>query len=429
MSYYWLQVIPDSGESGTRSVLIPEAEDYIRTLGLENFINRTLANPDVDLILFSRIQNNYDSSAAYCLRCCVSHHIKRCCEALTLRYGRGNFEARDVYPLALEDCINIGEEIPHQILVIRILSSWNPTQGQLSTWTNRVVCKYRLIVNFLEGYGVSKFSDWGLINGVKLGRLERILKSINLDEVRIQQYKNLLIVFKNIYTKERLDSTQGRGQKCQPPTPDQLQRIEEKYRQYNSFSNGSILSKLEEIIVHLRQYEINIRDNFIPQERLQIESDNRVLRDFQTNNNNEDRELLQGSIFIMTAIIIDKRYEKRQRRANGNSEMYLQALNLYFCRNMTQENIAIETDCGEQSTITRLLDLKTLYLDISISVLNELNDQGLIPANDSGSSINQLDETQKNIAKYLNEEVILNDVVRTVLSHAVCQYFQLRETL
>ena len=68
-------------------------------------------------------------------------------------------------------------------------------------------------------------------------------------------------------------------------------------------------------------------------------------------------------------------------------------------------------------------------MDISISVLNELNDNGLIPANDSGSSINQLDETQKNIAKYLNEEVILNDVVRTVLSHAVCQYFQPRETL
>ena len=431
MASYYIQIIPDSGFSGSRSgikfIEIVVLYDHLRKVFSRYF------SPDHwhDVMLFNQVENNYDSYAALCLRCYISWCIRGSCIGLTTKYGNArNFTVKDIYHFALEDYINIQEKTSLQILAIEILSSWNPRQAKLSTWTNKLTWTYKPIVDFLEEHGVSKFSGWGLMNSLKSEELKLILRSINLQEAKIQQYTDLLTVFKSIYTEDRRSNSQGRGRKCQPPTPDQLRRMDEKYQQYSSYDNGgSILSELEAIIVHLRQYEKILNNNFISPERLEKELDDRVLENLQTNNDSEYRELLQCSIFKVVAVMIDKRYEKKQRRINSNSEIYLQALNLHFCQNMTQENIAIELNCGKQSTISRLLDLDSLYLDISISVLNELNDKGLIPATDPASSINQLDQIQRDITRYLNEEVILNDSVRTILSHAVCQYFQPRETL
>jgi hypothetical protein len=429
--FWYKQVIPDSSnrDTGLRQVQIPTAKDLITQISSDEQLE--LDPKATNLKLLHLMAGDFNNPAAHCLRCYISHQIKFACQRLTRKHGEmGGFKNKDIFPYALEDYIELRRNVSPNILAIKILSKFDPEQAQLSTYTDRIVSRYREVRRFLKDRGISPWTDWGLLNGATKNNLKNSALAVGLDEAKI-----LLTCFQDVYTIDRRKN--GKSSKiCKPPTSAQLEEICSLLSQTSpkllSLTPEDLQLKLELIANGLRIYKMGERGSnkriiTAEQEQLEIERQEAATsEDWDVSLGTIiDRDILLREIEQVIKINIDREYKWHQSRKDRKPVEYLKALHLYFCERMTQAQITIQLGSTDQSQVSRLLKLKKMYADTVDGVFNALKSRNLI-SSDANENDNEFKSIKELIRKYLNEENIVDDRPQTVISQAICNYLQSR---
>jgi DNA-binding ferritin-like protein (Dps family) len=446
---YWHQVIPDSSESGLRECEIITARDFIEQISSNGRLD--LDPRAINLRLLNLITGDFNHPAAQCLRCYISHEIRATCEDLAGKHGKmGNFKNKDIFPYALEDYIEERREVLSEKLskrlAIKILSTFNPSSGtELSTWTDRLVRTRREVVRFLDDHGVSRWTDWGLLNDATARDLENATTFL---QVGLEEAKRLLTCFHDVYTEDRRRN--AKKGKCEPPTLEQLQEICNLLSHSSSESlqltDESLQLKLKLIAKGLRNWKMGgtrvtseeayelrksrmdgmmatgeqaeVVDEFEQPEVSSADED----RDVFLAENEDFRDISRSEIKQMITAEVDRKYKQHQRRIDGKPAEYLQALHLYFViGTKSQKEIAVELRWERQDQVSKLLRLA----DIDNAVFNGLQSKNII-SSDINKNDNEFKRIMKLIRKYLNKEIIVDDQSQTVLSQAICKYLQSR---
>jgi DNA-binding ferritin-like protein (Dps family) len=446
---YWHQVIPDSSESGLRECEIITARDFIKQISSNGRLN--LDPRAINSRLLNLIIGDFNHPAAQCLRCYISHEIRATCEDLAGKHGKmGNFKNKDIFPYALEDYIEERREVLSEKLskrlAIKILSTFNPSSGtELSTWTDRLVRTHREVVRFLDDHGVSRWTDWGLLNNATVRDLDNARTFL---QVGLEEAKRLLTCFHDVYREDRRRN--AKTGKCEPPTLEQLQEICNLLSHSSSESlqltDESLQLKLKLIAKGLRNWKMGgtrvtseeayglrksrmdgmrdtgeqaeVVDEFEQPEVSSADED----RDVFLAENEDFRDISRSEIKQMITAEVDRKYKQHQRRIDGKPAEYLQALHLYFViGTKSQKEIAVELGWERQDQVSKLLRLA----DIDNAVFNGLQSKNII-SSDINKNDNEFKRIMKLIRKYLNKEIIVDDQSQTVLSQAICKYLQSR---
>ncbi|NJN23155.1 MAG: hypothetical protein HC810_00420 [Acaryochloridaceae cyanobacterium RL_2_7] len=199
------------------------------------------------------------------LRCCVSHLIEQSCIQLAQQFGETyHFQAQDLMPLVLDSNSRMSSRhLGHyESLTTKILSTFNPRQGNLGTWATRLVRNNHRVSEFFLDHGLYMITDWAILNDTTPKQAQKFLSEVQTltpYEVKVSCY--LLRAFHQIYRKDRdLSSKKGR---CYPPTADQLTRMivvlktwEVSTLNFEAGSEAVVLSQLQTLARQLRQYRI-----------------------------------------------------------------------------------------------------------------------------------------------------------------------------
>lgn len=115
---------------------------------------------------------------------------------------------------------------------------------------------------FLLEHEVYLVSDWAILNDTSSKQLQRIFSQFHhLTSLEIQQATQLLGSYHAVYRAQHLQARQAgiKGQ-CQPPTIEQLRKMQERLSpQTNRMCPETLLAQLEEMASRLRQYRIHVR--------------------------------------------------------------------------------------------------------------------------------------------------------------------------
>jgi hypothetical protein len=444
--FWYTQVIPDfSSSTGIKETEIDTARNVIEAISSNGKLN--LDSKATNLGLLKLVAGDFSKPLAYCLRCYISHQIKFTCRWLTKQHGEmGNFKNKDIFPYALEDFIEKRKDVSSKVLAIKILSTFNPLSGtELSTWTNRLVRRHPAIDKFLKDHGISPWTDWGLLNFTTAQDLK---KATTFLQVRVEEAERLLTCFHVVYREDR--QSNGKTGKCEPPTPEQLQRmcnlLSHQPSESLELTHESLQLKLKLIAKGIRNWKMGgtrvssekaynlhkskIGGTRVTGEQAEIvdEIDRQEIfgadddRDIFLGENENRRDILLREINRVTRIQVDREYKRQQRAQTGQPEAYLQLLHLYFEQGMNQTQVAIETARG-QGQMSRLLN--RLRTDIVDGVFNGLQSKNIIPSNSNGNH-DEFESIKGSIREYLDEYIIVDDRPQTVISQAVCNYLQSR---
>ncbi|MGB3296560.1 MAG: hypothetical protein WBB01_26540 [Phormidesmis sp.] len=205
--------------------------------------------------------------AGLCLRCYVSEPILRACQKIdSLFSGNKSFSYQDLLPFVLNDdgknLVVIDDTDQQQVLdessdlkpsafkifALEVLRTYKDDHRSMSleNWTFLRTKQHPELKNFLAEFGFQPFSDWTLINRIRLNQLERLSAG--------DRY--LVEAFHKVYRRDRRQTHQtGR---CQDPTAKQLTEMNELLKaQGTAFdSTRDLFKALKQVAKQLRQFDI-----------------------------------------------------------------------------------------------------------------------------------------------------------------------------
>lgn len=364
--------------------------------------------------------------AKICLKCFISSQIERVCQQLVAQFGQKyGFTCSDLLPLVLDEDHRRyaqAQTTAYQSLAEQILQSFDPQQSSLATWTSRRVKHHKELNAFLLEHGIYLVSDWAILNDTTSKQLERIFSQFHqLTTVEIQECQQLLASYHAIYRTQRLQGRQG-GTKspCAPPTPEQLQQINQHLSQQNhpQIPPAILTAKLQKIASLLREYRIYVRGGSLPRE----EADSRILATTIPADNSdtidEQTEFLQlyHQEFVtcldqVITQVISHRVSQLQRQDPEKAQQFLKALELFHCQKLSMTEIAAQLGLKAQFHVSRLLKLKAFRADIQRELLMELRDRIMEKAQayinpQNLQTCDQQTEQALKIAEALNELIV-----------------------
>jgi predicted transcriptional regulator len=403
---YYHQFVPDhSNIKGARKIEIPTARHFIDKLEYHPLLTK------IDLELLVMVQGDYNNHAAHCLRCYISCLITLSCLQLAQKYGeRGAFKSKDIFPYALEDFIEVGKQVSSKLLAIKILSTFNPDNAKLPTWTKHLVRQHPSINQFLLEHNVDPWTDWGLLNGATRHNIIQLSLTPFVTEEAIA----LLNCFHAVYTRDRRKSGKN-GQRCEQPRSEQLQEM-------CTISKISFPEDLlQKLVLLASQLRANIMPRREPKNILKGEVAAIAIEQKKAPNYNddEDREMLQQEIEKATKAVIDLYYEKYSKNDKQQKE-YLRALHCHLCEGLNQTNTAIRLGWSQATVSRKLQDFRTKICDL---VLISLNSQNLFSV-DICSDHNKFEEIKQYIDDFLDTHTVTDDLVQKVLSKAACKHLE-----
>ncbi len=202
------------------------------------------------------------AEAALCFRCRISHEILKAAKLIYKRYGnnpRKPFTFDSILPLILSDdgrpyklsfltdketkkMFFHGIQVLHECL----------KQGYSVGLAVSMVEQSPVIKSFLLEHGIYPYSDWTILNQTTVKKLEKTLQTFeSLPKLEIEKFKQILESYALIYTKER----EGKYSPCEPPTYEQLQRMNAYLKQtYQvTFADKTLIKYLKEMAYYLRE--------------------------------------------------------------------------------------------------------------------------------------------------------------------------------
>ena len=347
-------------------------------------------------------QTDVTLPAELSLRCYVSHIIEQACIRLESQFGRQHgFTRSDIFPFVLDESPHLrsnhrrARTKPYRPLTQEIVHTFNPDQGNLTTWTTRLVRRHHGLNAVLLEYGVYLVSDWAILNDTSPQQLKRILAEFHtLSDPEIEQARCLLERYHAVYRRDRIQHRRnGSKGQCQAPTVNQLHQIAQQLMTATLTSETlpipveQILNQLKTLAEQLRQYRIYVRGGCVPSTSLdQSVGETDLLPQIATPCDEaaevEQAEFLtayhqqfQVSLDRAIAAVLRHRCHQLQRRQPQKVKQYLQALHLFHCQGQAMSEIAPQIDLKAQYQVSRLLQLKELRAAVRHQLLLELPDQ------------------------------------------------------
>lgn len=375
----------------------------------EDLIQRSLLNYIRDPVTpgYQRLH------AELSLRCLISHQIEQICIQLETQFGKYyGFTRHDLFPLVLDDDGN-AEARSYQPLGLKILQSFNPERATLIAWTTRLVKQHREIDAFFMERGLCMRSDWAILNGTSITKLQRVLSRFSqLTPPEVEQATLLLESYHSVYRRDRL--LQEQKGRCLPPTNQQLQEIASQIQTKSQqiYSAISVQTRLHTLADRLRQYRVAARggvnsmlsldqtENTPLLDQLKTEVDDgrsSQQTEFLQAYRHQFRDCLKGALKRTIS-------DRIQHLAPPKDQTFLTALHLFHCKNYPMAAIAGHIGLKAQYQVTRLLRLKDFRADVRHWMLLCLQSYVLDQAR-SYLSVAQLDNLESQIEIALSEQI------------------------
>ncbi len=387
--WHWVRV---NGEGKRQVEEIPTAKAFFQQQ-FPQFMNTNEKIPDaaiqrqlMDLMGFQPTseQSQTQYLAELCLRCFISYQIDQTCFELVKQFGViGGFKQTDLLCYVLDDFKLLQHSKPqldtrYQSLADKILQTFNPECAQLSTWTKRLVKSHEELNHFLWGCGVHLATHWSILNNYQPKQLERLLAQFyNYSSTTAKQAAEILDSYQTVYLSDRLQQNRSRFRvRCQPPTPEQLNRIlvilAEKG--ISNISSNQLLEQLESIADLIRRsrqppQEPPPNENY-PQptpDEAEIEMQEFLERYHQLLVTHLDEAISQ---------VLNDRLNDLRKRKPPKDQKFLHALRLY-CQSLPMSEIAGKVGLSQQYQVSRLLNLKALRQGVQHQLLLTLKHQVL----------------------------------------------------
>ncbi|MEB3212688.1 MAG: hypothetical protein VKL39_15115 [Leptolyngbyaceae bacterium] len=467
VSNYWRLVRIDS--SGHCSVdEIPEAKALITHLFPSDLGELPLPEEEAQRVLFALWRNqgvseNDRTSAESCLRCIVSHYIQQVCAQIAARFGHQHqFTRNDLLGLILDTSVgrspNRRHGNEHPSLTQTILQSFDPSRAGLKTWVMRQVRHHPEVKRFLAEQGVCLVTDWAILKDIRVEQARQILVEFHaLATLEVEQSCSLLKAYHTVYRGDRLQQRQqgkleGRAE-CQPPTPEQLNRIADLVFIHHDFcwSLEQVMHRLQTLAKHLRLYRIYMRSGVLPTESLENPTVYDQATSIQAPSLDEEQEersafleFYQQQLVVGLDLAIGKVVGDRltyfQRKKPQMVEPFLTALYLFHCRGYPMGEIASEVGLKAQFQVTRLMKLKELRASVQAVLTQWLFDQVMEQAA-TYRDPTQLSTFGQHISAALNEDVaslmqqseaeataVKRRPLTSLFAQRLCYYLETRRT-
>jgi hypothetical protein len=418
--YWTLLRLNAAGQA--RPQIMTQAQAFFQT----QFADRpapTEASIQAQLLTLARSQDADRELAALCLRCYISHQISWACRRLVKDFGCFyHFDLADLLPYGLEDDgqlhawrsasailaiqplanqpltnptsatrttltgeTGLPQRCPakrYEPLGLKVLRTFQPGSGSLSGWTSRLLKTQPELVSFLLEQGLYLISDWAILNDTLPSQLEKLLMDFyQLSTLAVAQGRAILAVYRDIYWADR--QRQPAGLRCPVPTAEQLQRMSAQLSAQFSFtySSPTLLIKIQQIALYLRQYRIYRKGGPFPPLLRQSaslfeipdsggsleEPDGQLLASYQA----AFEEAFDSALAAALSV-----HQGRFRSASKCAQFQV-ALRLYHQGQLPMGDIAKRLGLRAQDAVVRLLRLKDLRAELRHQMRLQLQDSRL----------------------------------------------------
>lgn len=349
--------------------------------------------------LLGASSNDADSDATsylaeLCLRCFISGQIEQVCIQLENQFGsKHGFTRNELFPFVLNDVGETrlhpsrGNQSSYKSFATEILQTFDIERSSLTTWTSKLVKNHRELNTFLLEHGVYMISDWAILNDTTPKQLQRIFAEFhNLSKDETQQAAILLESYHAVYRRDRLKQRQtGVKGQCLPPTIDQLQQIAQLCQKANCTPSPEvIMSSLQKIAEHLRQYRIYARGGKTPTESLDQPETQLVAERLHSSSINDDdfdeqtqfltsyRQQFINCLDRAMEQVTSDHFRYLQRKDSQKAQQFITALQLFHCQGQSMGEIAPLVGLQAQFQVSRLLKLKGFRADVRQQMLKTL---------------------------------------------------------
>ncbi|TVQ16069.1 MAG: hypothetical protein EA367_21095 [Leptolyngbya sp. DLM2.Bin15] len=340
-----------------------------------------------------------------CLRCYISYEIDRTCRDLFSRFGTsaGIPALEELLALVLMDTDPLRQRpttlpLPDDPTPAgKVLRTFDPDKAQLNTWTKRVVMSDSNLNYYLHDHGIYLDSDWSLLNSLSEKKLRQLLSSDRqLSAGQLQQATAILQSYHAVYRRDRIatraenrSSAKNRS-RCEPPTPDQLERMVTQLQQdWHGRADGWQADRMtaDLILTQLVSWAQLMRRSRRPPTLSLDSPEHHQLADTAQNHGNHGddaesdqqqflqayRQALLAAMDEAIALTLTHRVTRlNQRRQPPKAAEFLEGLHRLVCRKESMGAIAPHLGLTAQYQVTRLLNLKALRADIRREVQHHL---------------------------------------------------------
>jgi hypothetical protein len=390
--YWQLVTIDASGQQRTQEIASARAffsdrfPQYTLTSNLED------AKVQQQLLELSQDQTNDKSCLAErCLLCFISWQIQQTCWQLQVQFGNAyGFTYRDLLPYVLDDDGNLTPTGSYQCLGRKILQTFDPTKSNLTNWVNIKVKQNPEINKFLLEFGIYRVTDWAILNDTSPKKLEQVLRDFHsLTPTEITYFAALFRSYTEIYKLQRLQQVSlGKKGICSQPTTPQLEQIAARLHQIGKqLDEETVLAELQILANYLREYRIYKRSGSLPTVEIsQVEDADhnenspRELWEFEEQNHQREFLELYRDQFLLCLeasfdIVLKNRVNKLETKKGDKAGIFLKALQLFHCQQMSMTEIAQSLGLRAQDAVTRLLKLKDFRADVQREFVKMLCDR------------------------------------------------------
>lgn len=397
--------------------------------------------------------------AESCLRCVISHYLKKSCDKLAQQYGaKHNFTVEDLLPFVL-DCndrsLNGGN---NKSLTVHILETFDSDKGSLSAWVQRKVIGDSQLKMFLLENGLELRTNWSLLKQCTTSKLRHILSDFyQYEPNQIQQFTELLESYHTVYlgrvqaarnqiNQEREKQGLERKQTRYPePNRQQLLEMAERLSPTWKLSPEEVRKELQNLAELIREYRVSRGKSVATQALGKTET---ILAAPQAEEDNEVNKLLADfsqkydSCFLRAVQeVVEDKIRFYRNKKKPEDKQFIQALRLYHCQMVSMGKIALQIGLNNQSKVSRLLGQKEIRADIARKIVNYLIPEifQIIPEDISLEKRRELrTELPQILMEKVNEEmeqaqkedsVSKNRTMDSKLSQAICQYLDLKSNI
>lgn len=340
---------------------------------------------------------NHHDLAELCLRGFISYQTDWICRDLVNQFGqKAGFTWIDLYVHVFDDLRSTHRQknSEYRSVADKILETFDPDQGQLSTWTNRLV-KAELGAILLSEWGIYLSSDWALLNGMKPESWQRICdRTLRLPTWRTTQMVQILTAYHRIYRRDRQQKQGNQSRrKCTPPNSEQLAEMQQVLTTQGVHfdSTRQLLEELEAIAQLIRQLRCPAQTSIdTPEGQSWVDHPkNTALVGQSPIDVAEESETAQAQAQWLTqyrhdllicleqsfANVVSQQLEQVKQTKPTKVEVFLPALFLFHCECFAMGKIAKLLNLGTQSTVSRLLKLDQLRTNLRHTLLLKLRDR------------------------------------------------------
>ncbi|NER94013.1 MAG: hypothetical protein F6J86_09260 [Symploca sp. SIO1B1] len=426
----------------------------------KDFFDRHIYGIETDKEIVQQLWQLYQGDdaplAEVCLRCAISHHMKKFCCQIAEQYGEKHYFTKDeLLILVLEHRRFPGNREKDTSLTTRILQAFDPEKSSLAAWTNRLVKTSKEVKRFLLEHGIDQISDWRLLKETNERRLQHILAYYHrLTKAEIEQFMELIASYQTVYLAQvqanraqinQRRKQQGRGHTTAPyidPTTKQLQLMAQELLP-KVLTPEEVRSQLKQLAGLIREFKQHQARGIATQAlggretilaALVEEDDDEIgllLKPF--------REQYASCFAKAVQEVIEAKVNYYRNKKRPKDTAFIQALELYHCQTVAMGKIAEQMGFKGQPQISRLLQEKEIRSDVArktvahlLPVMMELLPKNLTPTEKQQrrekltplllAAVNQEMEKAKKEAS-----VSKNRAMNSTLSRTICQYLEQRE--